>query len=112
MKKPDIVQVTRYYRPTDKHTGNIASNKGITVNFEINYPAKQFTARWAVCNGDNFNKTTGVTLAAALPESKAIVGAYDTQYSLFDNLAGVLFRTIDSNISHSRLLSMVISCVR
>jgi hypothetical protein len=65
--KPDIVEIVRYYRPLEESIiGPVkASNRGVTVMFTLDYPKRQFTARWAVCNGDNFSKVTGIQYAQA-----------------------------------------------
>ena len=77
--KQTIVEVNRFYRPTeyvcDKNGDEnwmIASNRGVTVMFTLNYVTQKFTARWSICNGDNFCKITGIQYAQAC--SSPIVG--------------------------------------
>lgn len=74
-EKPMIVEITRYYRPyridfrlddrvAEKH---IHSDRGVTVMFKLDYNERTFTARFSICNGDNFSKAVGICYAQACP---------------------------------------------
>lgn len=66
----DKVEVVRYirpiemlgWRPRNKYEEN-SNLYGVTVVFELDYENKTVLAKWAICNGDNFEKRLGVKLA-------------------------------------------------
>ena len=72
-EKPMIVNINRYYRPyrvdfrlddrvAEKH---IYSDRGVTIMVTLDYNERTFTAKWSICNGDNFNKAIGIAYAQA-----------------------------------------------
>lgn len=72
-EKPMVVNVNRYYRPyrvdfrlddcvAEKHT---YSDRGVTIMFTLDYNERTFTAKWSICNGDNFSKAIGIAYAQA-----------------------------------------------
>jgi hypothetical protein len=90
--KPPIIEVNRFYRPKEylyteygfDEEVVIASDRGVTVMFTVNYLERTFSARYSVCRGDNFCKATGIIYAQACPAP--IEGAFDPEVSLYANL--------------------------
>lgn len=87
-KKPDLIEVVRYYRPLNDN-GNIDSSRGITAIFTIDYVNNVFKATWSMCNGDNFDKQLGKALANE-NASKMIYGRFYKNANLFANLMRAL----------------------
>lgn len=73
-EKPMVVNINRYFRPYNKVNGkkDIISNRGVTCMITLDYNERTFTAKWSICNGDNFNKGIGIAYAQAC--SHPIVG--------------------------------------
>jgi hypothetical protein len=57
--KKNPLQVIRFVRPKDKHD----NMRGVTLVFLLDYKNRNITVGISVCNGDNFCKETGVSLA-------------------------------------------------
>ena len=66
------VNTTRYIRPNQFFPWDFSSYEkvikdnlyGVTVEFEIDFGCKFVTANWSVCNGDNFSREVGKSIAA------------------------------------------------
>lgn len=66
MVNKDMISVVRYERPFEFEVGKYGENSnlyGITILYEINYNTQLVKAKWSVCNGDNFSKKIGKSLA-------------------------------------------------
>lgn len=89
-EKPMVVEINRFYRPKEMPKNGksfehvIASNRGVTIMFTLNYETRQFTARYSICNGDNFSKATGICYAQAC--ENPITGDITPGWSLYDML--------------------------
>lgn len=57
--KKNPLQVIRFIRPKDKND----NMRGVTLAFLLDYNNRNITVGISVCNGDNFCKDTGVSLA-------------------------------------------------
>src|ERR1035437_8915110 len=86
--KPTIIEVTRYFRPRYAPGYSLAnmikSDHGVTVMFTLNYETLTFKARWSICNGDNFNKVTGIQYAQAC--ATPIIGIIHPGWALYDEI--------------------------
>jgi hypothetical protein len=81
--KPAIVEVTRFYRATDDY-GYVISDRGVTVNFTLDYEHRKYTAMWSLCQGDNFSKEVGINTAKYC--KSPISGDFNPELNLFNNL--------------------------
>src|ERR1035437_8620952 len=102
--KPTIIEVTRYFRPRYAPGYSLAnmikSDHGVTVMFTLNYETLTFKARWSICNGDNFNKVTGIQWAQACPTP--ISGTIHPGWALYDEilheLTSINMRHVESQV--------------
>jgi hypothetical protein len=85
------VDVHRFYRPVDNDGINIG-NRGIGVIFTILHTTKKFTAKYSICKDETFCKKDAIKYAQkAYDETgRLILGDYNPELSLFDNLKEVL----------------------
>ena len=101
---PDVVEINRFYRPKefnfDPQPGQgdftIFSERGVTVMFTLNYAKEIFTARYSVCNGDNFSRVNGIMFAQAC--SRLITGQLERDKSLYDMLLDEVFFILNSGL--------------
>lgn len=94
--KPTIVKINRFYRPRGLVGAQTAilSDRGVTVMFTLDYANEEFVARYAVCNGDNFDRAIGIAYAQACPTpvyGKLVRGA-----KLYDLLTTQLSKSLTS----------------
>jgi len=66
MNKANKIQVVRYLRDTSTINDNLHA---ITFVFDLDYGTRTVTAKWAICNGDNFNKKSGINIASERKDS-------------------------------------------
>ena len=61
--KPNVIEVIRFIRPD--HGYYIDANMyGVTLAFTLDYELRKVHVGISICNGDNFEKDTGVALAS------------------------------------------------
>ena len=85
VEKPMIVEVNRYYRPRT-FNNKVFSDRGVTIMYTLDYNTHMFTAKWSICQGDNFSKVTGIQYAQSC--SYPVVGPITPGMKLNEMLAG------------------------
>ena len=117
--KPPVIEVTRFYRPRyDDYSfmgysyaqsrGEIISDRGVTVIFTLDYDQLTYVAKWSICNGDNFSKTTGVQYAQAC--SNPVVGKIIKDVPLRELIMGDLVNIFKEEIeidAHNKISNRV-----
>ena len=63
VKKDDTVYFTRYIRPISYETGEIDNLAGVTIIIKLDYVNREVAFSYSICDGDNFCKHTGESLA-------------------------------------------------
>jgi len=87
-KKPDIVEVVRYFRDWDYDIGQISSTGGMTAICQLDYINMKLIVYPAFCiGGDNFSKTEGLKAATKNKERGAgFVFPLHRKLSIYDNI--------------------------
>lgn len=92
--KPHFITVYRYIRP-DVDACISQNLYGITLRFDINYNNGLTKVSWAICNGDNFDKSVGRAYASENQDGSNVLFMWTKEIERFKGAVPAFLNTLE-----------------